>query len=155
MNELATNYWREFWGKEDLPQSVDAGQFGDDPDYLAELVLNGTKTATCYGAIFYELEKKRIPQPGDYSIILDSTDCPLAIIQLTRVDVVPMNEVTEAFAIAEGDGSYKNWYDIHKRYFYEKSHEVGIEFQETMNLVCQTFELIDVKAQSKRRGEKE
>lgn len=40
--------------------------------------------------------------------------------------MTPMNEVTEEFAIAEGNDSYKKWYEIHKRYFYEKSQEAGI-----------------------------
>ncbi|MEY8749742.1 ASCH domain-containing protein [Alkalicoccobacillus gibsonii] len=146
MNELATQYWQDYWESEDsIGKVVDAGQFGDQPDHLLELIINGTKTATCYGAIFYTYENKRMPQPGDYSIILDSKNEPRAIIQLTKVAMVPMNEVTEKFAEAEGDGTHENWYEIHRRFFYEKCREANIEFDETMTLVCQTFQLIDVK----------
>ncbi|MEN0642366.1 ASCH domain-containing protein [Alkalicoccobacillus gibsonii] len=146
MNELSSQYWQNYWDTGDpVGKVVDAGQFGDQPDYLLELVINGTKTATCYGAIFYTIENKRMPQPGDYSIILNSKDEPRAIIQLTKVDMVPMNEVTEEFAVAEGDGTYENWYEIHRRFFYEKCREADIEFGETMTLVCQTFQLVDVK----------
>ncbi|WYP27218.1 ASCH domain-containing protein [Alkalihalobacillus sp. FSL W8-0930] len=146
MNELATQYWHNFWESENLTgKVVEAGQFGDQPDHLLELVINGVKTATCYGAIFYTIENKRTPQPGDYSIILDSKDNPRAIIQLTKVEMVPMNKVTEGFAVAEGDGTYENWYEIHRKFFYEKCREAKIEFHEAMTLVCQTFQLVHVK----------
>ncbi len=45
-----------------------------------------------------------LPSVGDYSIILSSEDVPLAIIQTVKVEVLPMNEVSEEFAIAEGEG---------------------------------------------------
>ncbi|MDQ0208795.1 ASCH domain-containing protein [Alkalicoccobacillus murimartini] len=146
MNEAAWNYWLEYWGEEQPPDSVSAGQFGDEPDYLAGLVINGTKTATCYGYQLYEIEKVQIPTVGDYSIILNKKDEPVAITQITKVEIKPLNEVDEAFAIAEGDGSYENWYTIHKRYFTEKLREVGMQYKEDMLLVCQTIKLIDSHA---------
>ena len=86
------------------PTSVSAWKFGADPDHLAQLVIDGVKTATCSGLIFYEIENEPLPSVGDYSIILSSKDVPLAIIETTEVKTIPMNEVPEDFAVAEGEG---------------------------------------------------
>uniref|UniRef100_UPI0020BDA847 ASCH domain-containing protein n=1 Tax=Bacillus paralicheniformis TaxID=1648923 RepID=UPI0020BDA847 len=71
--------------------------------YLAQLVINGIKTATCSGHIFYKLENEPLPTTNNYSIILNSIDEPVAIIKIIEVTVTPMNEVSEEFAIAEGE----------------------------------------------------
>jgi uncharacterized protein YhfF len=53
----------------------------NDPDHIAQLVIDGVKTATCSGLIFYEIENERLPSVDDHSIILNSHDESLAIIK--------------------------------------------------------------------------
>lgn len=146
MNQAAQTYWDEFWGTQEQPQSVSAWQFGASPDYLAQLVVDGIKTATCSGHIFYELENESLPAVNEYSIVLNSEDLPVALIKTIEVTVSPMNEVPEEFAIAEGEGdrSYRYWWNAHENFFREALNEVGREFSEDMLLVCERFELIDV-----------
>ncbi|QWG31729.1 ASCH domain-containing protein [Bacillus mycoides] len=147
MNPLAQTYWDTYWGNNEKPKSVTAWQFGDSPDYLAKLVIDGVKTATCSGHIFYELENEPLPTTKDYSIILNSQDEPVAIIKTIEVTVTPMNEVTEEFAIAEGEGdlTYNYWRDTHIQFFTKELYELGLGFSEDMLLVCERFELIDIK----------
>lgn len=147
MNQLAQQYWNEYWKKNEKPQTVSAWQFGSSPDYLAQLVIDGVKTATCSGHIFYELENEPLPTTNDYSIILNSNDEPVAIIRTTEVTLTPMNEVPEEFAIAEGEGdqTYEYWKNTHTKFFTKELNEIGREFSEDMLLVCERFELIDVK----------
>ncbi|EEM98358.1 Asch domain superfamily [Bacillus thuringiensis IBL 200] len=52
MNQLAQTYWNTYWGNNKKTESVIAWQFGDSPNYLAQLVIDGIKTATCSGHIF-------------------------------------------------------------------------------------------------------
>ena len=52
MNQAAQTYWDEFWKDEKKPTSVSAWMFGDSPDELAQLVIDGVKTATCSGSCF-------------------------------------------------------------------------------------------------------
>ncbi|WP_078409029.1 ASCH domain-containing protein [Priestia abyssalis] len=149
MNQLAKRYWNEYWagqGKE-KPKSVSAWQFGDNPDHLAKLVIDGIKTATCSALIHYELENEQIPSVGDYSIILNSKDLPVAIIKTLEVEIMPMNKVPEDFAIAEGEGdkTYRYWKDVHEEFFKAELSKIGREYTEDLMLVCERFELIDVK----------
>lgn len=149
MNEASQRYWDEFWKSQghDQPPKVSAWQFGSMPDYLAQLVIDGIKTATCSGLIFYEMENEPLPAVEDYSIILNSTDEPLAIIKTVEVKIMPMNEVPEEFAIAEGEGdrTYNYWKEAHVKFFTEELRNLDLEYSEDMMLVCERFKLIDVK----------
>lgn len=149
MNQASLAYWNEYWKDQDQdqPQSVSAWQFGADPDYLVQLVIDGIKTATCSGFIFYEHENEPIPTTNDYSIILNSDDKPVAIIKTVEVELTPMNQVTEEFAVAEGEGdrTYQYWWEAHEKFFRDELKTIGREFSEDMLLVCERFEVIDVK----------
>lgn len=100
MNKASKNYWNDYWKNQEQPKSVSAWQFGDDPDTLAQLVVDGIKTATCSGRVFYEIENEPLPTTEDYSIILNSENQPVPIIKTVEVTITPMNEVSEEFAIA-------------------------------------------------------
>ncbi|SDN66489.1 ASCH domain-containing protein [Alkalicoccus daliensis] len=147
MNQKAQTYWNEFWQEKDTSAKVTAEQFGAEPDYLAQLVIEGTKTATCSGHIFYEIENEPLPEVGQYMIVLNSEDQPVAIIQTTEVTLTPMNQVSEEFAEAEGEGdkSYQYWWDAHESFFRSELEKAGKEFSEEMLLVCERFQLVDVK----------
>lgn len=147
MNHEAQMYWDHFWGNRIKPQSVSAWQFGADPDNLAQLVVEGIKTATCSAHIFYELENEPLPTTDDYSIILNSQDKPIAIIKTIDVKVLPMNEVPEEFAVAEGEGdrTYRYWKEAHEKFFQSELKKIGKEFREDMLLVCERFEVVDIK----------
>ncbi|BFH61030.1 MULTISPECIES: ASCH domain-containing protein [Paenibacillus] len=149
MNEAAQTYWNEFWERQgrDKPESVSAWPFGAAPDHLAQLVIDGIKTATCSSLISYEIENEPIPSAGDYSIILNSQDMPVAIIQTTEVNIMPMNEVSEDFASAEGEGdrSYRYWREVHEAYFKNELSRFGLEFSDDISLICERFRLVDVK----------
>jgi uncharacterized protein YhfF len=146
MNQAAQAYWNEYWKGQDKPLSVSAWQFGDDPNYLAQLVIKGIKTATCSGYIFYELENEPLPTAEDYSIILNSDNKPVAIIKTVEVTLTPMNKVTEEFAFAEGEGdrTYRYWWETHEKFFRHELNGIGREFAEDMLLVCERFKVVDV-----------
>lgn len=145
MNEAAKTYWENYWSDKERPETVSAWMFGDSPDELAQLVIEQKKTATCSAHILYELENEPLPTTEDYSVILNSQEEPVAIIKTVKVEIVPMDEVTEEFALAEGEGSYEEWKAIHVRYFQQALKEVNQTFSEDMLLVCERFTLIDVK----------
>lgn len=147
MNQAAEIYWNNYWQDQTKPVRVSAWQFGADPDLLAQLVLDGIKTATCSGHLFYELENEPLPTTKDYNIILNSQNKPVAITKTTEVTITPMNEVSEAFAFAEGEGdrTYTYWWNAHESFFKNELSKIGRDFSEDMLLVCERFELVHVK----------
>ena len=121
--------------------------FGDnaqDAAELADLVLQGTKTATCGSLWAYEADGERMPEVGDLSIITDYEGAPLLIIETTAVEVVPFDAVTAEHASQEGEGdrSLAYWRGVHWRVFSRELEALGIEPSEQMPLVCERFRMI-------------
>lgn len=147
MNQASLEYWNNFWKGQEKPERVTAWQFGGSPDYLAQLVIDGVKKATCSGYVFYEVENEPLPTTEDYSVVLNSKDEPVAIIKTVDVQIMPMNEVSEEFAISEGEGdrTYQSWWDVHVEFFTKELRKIGKDYSEDMLLVCERFELVDAK----------
>ena len=120
------------------------GTGGEMADELVALVLAGTKRATAGALWSYELEGDSLPQPGDYSVILDGADEPRCIIRTTSVDVVRFEQVSAEFAAAEGEGdrSLEYWRDGHWHYFTLELAEFGREPSLDMPVVCERFEVV-------------
>ncbi|WP_199897176.1 ASCH domain-containing protein [Paenilisteria weihenstephanensis] len=143
-------YWESFAKKNGLDLECPAAwAFGDGAemaDRLGALVVNGVKTATCAAHCVHEIEGEAIPQVGEYNIILDGKNEPLAIIRYTEVELVKMNEVSRDFARSEGEGdlSYEYWYEAHVNFFTWELGQYGREFTPDLLLVCQRFEVVDV-----------
>ena len=127
----------------ETPASVFA--FGDSKelaDELALLVCRGVKTASCAALWSYEEEQKPLPQKGEYSIVLNGNDVPVAVIETVEVFVAPFNEVSERFAYEEGEGdrSLAYWREAHRSFFGRQRFHDRI-FDEQMPLVCKRFRL--------------
>lgn len=126
---------------EDPPGAWAFGATADHADELLSLVLAGTKTGTALSLGECELTGEAIPRAGDYSIILDGSGRPAAIIQTTRIDIVPFGDVDADHAHAEGedDRTLSAWRDIHERYWRTYS---PAGFAWDMPVVCERFTLI-------------
>lgn len=113
---------------------------------LGQLVVSGRKTATCSSLDIYKMEEEQLPKAGQYDIILDGQSQPLAIIRTTKVEIMPMNKVSESFAQAEGEGdlTLDYWYEEHARFFKEELAPYQLQFYPDMLLVCQSFEVVDL-----------
>ena len=75
MNKIEA-FWQNYCEIEGLEniRYTEAFQFGAKADWLASLVLNETKTATCSSYPLYEIEGDPLPKVGDYQIGLNSKD---------------------------------------------------------------------------------
>ena len=87
--------WEAFITNNNLANcEYDAWAFGVDADLLSHLVAIGEKTATASAYPLYELENEPLPKTGEYSVILDSNDNAVCIIQTQKVTVFPVDELT-------------------------------------------------------------
>ena len=132
------------WQASGLTGTYEAWSFGGDPDTLADLTARGIKTATCSGAVFYELENEPLPRVGEYSVILDGTDRARCIIRTTRVWRCPFDRVGERHAWMEGEGdrSLSHWRQVHEAFFAQALAEIGRPFDPTMELICEEFRVV-------------
>jgi len=140
----ALEMWELYSRKEGVDADYDAWAFGDDPDKLAKLVLEGTKTSTSSLHCWYGIENEPLPRIGEYSVILDSKENAVCIIKTTKVYVLPFCEVsvTHAYKEGEGDRTLSYWRKIHEAFFSEELKTAGMTFNANMKVVCEEFEMV-------------
>jgi uncharacterized protein YhfF len=73
-------------------------------DQLVRAILNETKISTTGLVAACEIEREPLPRPGQRSVVVDSYDRPVAVIETTGVSVVALGEVDLAHVVDEGEG---------------------------------------------------
>ena len=100
-------------------QNLETFSFGDNSDLanrlLLELVLSGTKRATCWA----ESQGLLSAEIGKLMVVLDGQGAPKAVLKTIELTKRRFDEVDEAFAYDEGEGdrSLRYWREAHTRYF--------------------------------------
>lgn len=103
----------------DLPKTEFAFP-GTLRDQLVAAVLSGEKTSTSGLMIGYERDGDPLPPVGDRSVMVDSDDRPVAILELTEVRVVRIGDIGLAHARDEGEGyeTVAQWRAGHERFWH-------------------------------------
>ena len=124
-----------------IGDKIDAWAFGVEADYLAELVLMGQKTATSSAFDLYAVGNEPLPKENELSVILDSKENAICIIETTKVEVIPFKEVSENHAYKEGEGdkSLAYWRQVHEEVFTEWMSEAGLTFTPDSKVVLEEF----------------
>ncbi|MFE2925301.1 ASCH domain-containing protein [Streptomyces goshikiensis] len=104
---------------EDLPPYL-LGFPGPLRDQLVAAVLSGAKTATTGLFPEYEAEGEPLPVPGERSLLLDSAERAVAVVEVTDVRVVRLAEVDLRHALDEGEGyaSVAEWRTSHEEFWH-------------------------------------
>jgi uncharacterized protein YhfF len=129
------------------PRFLEAFHFDDNEpsaNELAELVLAGRKRATASLLWAYEQEGKALPKAGDLSIVTNFSGSARCVIETIHIEVVPFEEVSEAFAATEGegDGSLAYWRRVHTAFFGRECQRLGLAPMPRMPVVCEKFEVV-------------
>jgi uncharacterized protein YhfF len=116
--------------------------FGDNPklaDELANLVLDGKKTATCWAA-----SQGLLTEVGKRMVMLDGSGRPRAIIETVELAQRRFFEVDAAYAYDEGEGdrTLAFWRNAHEMYF----SRLG-QFAPDMPLWCERFRVVKIITQ--------
>jgi uncharacterized protein YhfF len=73
-------------------------------DQLVGAILAGAKTSTSSLLADYQHDGEPLPKVGERSVVMDSQDRPVAVIETTEVRVVRLGDVDLQHAIDEGEG---------------------------------------------------
>ncbi len=130
----------------DESRFYEAFSFGDSAamaDELGQFVLSGVKRASAGSVWSYESSGNTLPKPGDLSVVIDSEQQALCIIETMRVDVVPFDQVCAEFAATEGegDGSLAYWRSAHLAYFTRECERAGKALSTSRLIACEQFKV--------------
>ena len=148
--EAVRSFWDAFVAKagpEATARFYEVFHFDDNEptaNELADLVLRGTKRATAGLVWVFEARRRPIPKPGDLSVVTRWNGQPVCVIETTRVEIRPYDEVDADFAATEGegDGSLAYWREAHWRFFSRECQRIGRTLDPKMPVVCERFEVV-------------
>jgi len=143
-------FWESYCasvGNVDTARFYEAFYFSDNEEHansLAKLVLAGAKRATTTAVWSFAAQGKRLPVPGDLSVVTDWAGTPLCVIETTRIEIMPFCDVSAEFAAleGEGDGSLGCWQQVHTNYFSRECARAGKVFTESMLVACERFNVV-------------
>lgn len=89
-------------------------------DKLVAAILDGSKTSTTGILADYELYNEPLSKPGDRSVLIDSAENPVGILETTEVRTARLADVDLQHAIDEGEGntSVADWRADHERFWH-------------------------------------
>jgi len=152
MTTSVERYWTQYLssipcGEAQPSRYVEAFSFGFTPadaHEIAQLVLNGTKTATGSFLWSYEADNKALPTVGDNWIVTAGSDDPVCIITTAEVRILPFDEVTADYAWdgGEDDRTLASWREIYWEYIVRECQRIGVSPETKAPLVMERFRVI-------------
>ena len=149
MSKNVERYWNQYLtsipgGQEQPSRYVECFAFGFSPadaDEIAQLVVDGTKTATGSVLWSYDHGRKPLPVVGDLWIVIAGSGAPVCIIQTTEVRIIPFDEVTADYAWegGEGDRSLASWREIYWEYIERECQRIDVPPNTKAPLVMERF----------------
>ena len=107
------------------------------------LVLSGAKTATFTPFDSFEINREPIPVAGEVYVVLDSNEEPCAVVEVTDVNVLPLNEIPWDLASRDGeDENLAEWQDKMREFVADEADLCGFEACEDSKIVCEIFHVI-------------
>ncbi len=131
--------------KEELPESWYFAMNKEDANRLAALTLNGKKKASSGLYAWYKEANADLPKIGTKHIITDFDGKAKAIIEIKKVDTIPFNKISKAYATLDMGTNVdplKKWRKAHWEFFANTMEESGAQPTEEMLVVCEWFETI-------------
>ncbi|WP_327413054.1 ASCH domain-containing protein [Streptomyces sp. NBC_01233] len=104
---------------DDLPPYL-LGFPGPLRDQLVAAVLSGAKTSTTGLLAEYAAEGEPLPEPGARSLLVDSAERGVAVVEVTAVEVLRLGDIGLAHALDEGEGfaSVAEWRTAHEDFWH-------------------------------------
>ena len=134
----------ELWKRSGLSGSYEAWAFGEAADKLADLVVQGIKTATCSAYDLYQINNEPLPKEGDYSVILNSSGEAVCVVKTLKIYVTEFKNVSAEHAYKEGEGdrSLEYWREVHVNFLTNELATINKTFDENTKVVCEEFEVV-------------
>ena len=123
-----------------LPMSI--GSVPDDADKGAVLILDGTKTLT--SSPIWDYPDGKLPFVGALSVLLDGSKRPRAIVETTRVEIMPFAAITEEMARSYGEGerTVEWWHRVIGAHYRASAARHDATFTSDTHLIWEWFAVV-------------
>jgi uncharacterized protein YhfF len=146
INMKPVELWKKYisLNPESEDKSYNIFHFGDSKEAankLADLVMQGIKTATSSCLYSYRVNNESIPKKDQHSVITDWKGSALCIIKYTKVNIVKYNQISAKMAELEGEGdkTLKYWRSVHEPIFISACNKINKQFNDSIPIVFEEF----------------
>ena len=124
-------------------RSIEFGMPGESRRNLVDLVVNGNKRATAGLLSEYEFEGEELESVGEREAVLDNDDRAVAIVEITKVEVLPFALVPDEFALAEAEGDLnaEDFRNSHRKFW----TEAGETITDETPVVTLYFDVVEIR----------
>ena len=152
IDKTVSQMWNNFtksnpeFKDEEMPESWYFHNNKEDANRLAKLTLNGKKTAMTTGLYrWYKEAGADLTKIVTKQIVTDFDGKAKAILAIKKVDTIPCNQMTKAYAAKDmgtNTEPLKKWKKAHWDFFSSVMEENGEKPTEDMLIVFESFETI-------------
>ena len=149
MDNIYGDFWETFLEETGTPENtVLTGYtyFGTDEESsvrVLEQLLAGEKTAVGHCVPAYLVTKQRMPQIGDYTMVMDFYGNPCCILHTVRVDIEPMPEIPEDLRRAEyPEKTPEEWLALKQKESGDLSERFGFHYHPEIPILMETVERV-------------
>lgn len=124
---------------------------GELRDRLLAALLSGAKTTTTSLHEAYAVWDEPIPIAGTVQAVIDSAGERVFATEIVSVEVMPMGQVSDAFAIAEGEGfaNARQWRAAHEAYWLSEASVEDLGYTPKLSddtlVVCETVRVLSAE----------
>ena len=150
-------YWRDACARHAIDPAgiVHFTMFGTPQiaDELAALVCAGQKRGSAGLLESFALDGDPLPVLGGHLVVTSATDVPVALVRTVRLDTFAFRDVPAWFAEREGEDEGQgeaclaSWKAGHGGFFRRECAQQDRVFDESMQVVCESFDIVDVHPQ--------
>jgi uncharacterized protein YhfF len=124
-------------------RTIEFGNPGTSRDTILDFLFHGNKRATA-GLLEHDyVEGEPVEHVGEILVVVGNENEPLGKIQITTVEIVRFDEVSDEFALAEAEGDLSG--DDFRKSHREFWEGCGYEVKPDSQVVCAYFDLIEQK----------
>ncbi len=152
IEDSVSQMWEDFtasnpqFKNHEIPESWFFHDNKADADRLANLTLNGKKTAMTSGLyVWYEEAGAELPSIGTKHIVTNFEGGAQAIIEITQVDTIPFNQLPKEYAAMDmgtNEEPLEKWRMAHWEFFTKIMEENGEKPTDEMLIVFEQFKTI-------------
>jgi len=113
-------------------------------EIITQLILAELKTGTFSSPWIYEGDRAITPVVGGYSVLVDSTDAPRAVLKTTAVKTIPFDQITEKETAIDGPAvrPLDVWRSVHVKFFTNELAARSKSFSDDMPVTVEKFAIV-------------
>ena len=149
MEDIYGDFWQAFLEETGTPENTVLhaytyfGSSEEESVTVLEQFLSGEKTAVSHCVPDYLVKKQRMPQVGDYTMVMDFYGNPCCILHTLDVTIAPMPEISEELIQQDTPGvSREAWLSRKRTEYAALAARSSFHYHEEIPVLMETVERV-------------